>query len=116
MGKSKKAATEIRKIRVSNFAYQNIDEIISFIAFENRQPVNALKISEAIENAIKKIGENPFAYKECLQLPTKAKIYRQAICLSWLIIYKISTAEVLILSVIHGARNPSKIRKLKKIK
>ena len=88
MGKSKKAVTKTYQIRVSNFAYQNIDEIISFIAFENQQPLNAIKVSEAIENMIVKISQNPFAYKECEQLPTKTKSYRRAVCLSWLIIYK----------------------------
>lgn len=116
MGKSKKAVIKTRQVRVSDFAYQNIDEIINFIAFENQQPLNAVKVSEAIENVILKISQNPFAFKECEQLTTKTKIYRRAICLSWLIIYKISNAEILILSIIHGSRNPSKISKLKKIK
>jgi plasmid stabilization system protein ParE len=116
MGTSKKRASQTRQIRVSNFARQNIEETIKYIAFNNGQPLNAIKVSEAIDEAITRIAVNPFAYKECEQLPTKTKMYRQAVCLSWLIIYKITSSEILILSVIHGARNPKSIRKLRKIK
>lgn len=116
MGTPKKRASQTRQIRVSNYARQNIEETIKHIAFENGQPLNAIKVSEAIDETIMRIVANPFAYKECEQLPTKTKMYRQAVCLSWLIIYKITTAEILILSVLHGARNPSKIKKLRKLK
>src|SRR4051794_536116 len=116
MGTPKKRITETRQIRISYVACQNLDDIIRYIAFVNEQPLNAIKVSEAIENTIEKIAEHPFAYKECEQLPTKTKIYRQAVCLSWLIIYRISNTEILILSIIHGARSPKKIGKLRKIK
>ncbi len=116
MGKAKKGTSQTRQVRVSNFARQKIEETIKYIAFVNQQPLNAVRVNEAIENTITRIAENPYTYKECEQLPTKAKMYRQAVCLSWLIIYKISAAEILILSVIHGARNPSKIKALRKVK
>lgn len=116
MGTSKKRNPQTFEVRVSNFARQNIEDIIKYIAYIKQQPLNALKVNAAIDNTIAKISENPFAYKECEQLQTKMKFYRQAVCLSWLIIYKISTNEILILSIIHGARNPSKIKALKKVK
>lgn len=116
MGTPKKRTSKTREIRVSNFAHQNIEDIIKYIAYTKQQPLSALKVNEAIENTITKISENPFAYKECEQLQTKFKIYRQTVCLSWLIIYKISTNEILILSIIHGARNPSQIKALRKVK
>jgi plasmid stabilization system protein ParE len=116
MGTPKKGTSETHQIRISNVARQNIDDIIRYIAFVNEQPLNAIKVSEAIESTITKIAEHPYAYKECEQLPTKTKIYRQAVCLSWLIIYRISSTEILILSIIHGARSPKKIGMLRKIK
>ncbi|CAN5365676.1 hypothetical protein BH20BAC1_BH20BAC1_00570 [soil metagenome] len=112
----KKRANKTLQVRVSNYAYNQIDETISYIAFVNQQPLNAVRVSGAIENAITRIAKNPFAYKECAQLQTKTKIYRQASCLSWLIIYKITKSEILILSVIHGARNPAKLKRLRKLK
>ncbi|CAN5818875.1 hypothetical protein BH10BAC2_BH10BAC2_26980 [soil metagenome] len=116
MVKKEERASQARKIRVSNSAYKNINDLVDFIAFTQQQPFNAVKVGETIENTIEKIGINPYVYKECEQLPTSTKIYRQCACLSWLIIYKITPKEILILSVIHGAVNPVKIKKLKKIK
>ena len=116
MDKKEKAATQTRKVRILNKAFQDIDEIANFIAINNQQPLNAIKVTEAIFETVKKIGQKPFAYKECGQIPTKTKIYRQAKCLSWIIVFKILKAEILLLGVIHGARNPKKLRKLRRIK
>ena len=116
MGKKKRGTSQTYQIRVPNFARQQIDDTNEYNAFVNQQPLNALKVSEAIENTINRIEANPFAYKECEQLPSKSKMYRQAVCLSWLIIYKIVAEEILILSVIHSARNLGKIKALKKVK
>jgi len=115
MGKKEKAATESRQVRTLNEAFHDIGQLADFIANNNQQPLNAVKVTEAIFETITKIGQNPFAFKECEQLPTKTKIYR-LVCLSWIIIYKITKPGILILGVIHGSRNPSKIRKLRKVK
>ena len=61
MARQKKAAAKTYKIRVSE---------------------NAIKIGDTIFNTIDRIAENPFAFKECEELPTKNKIYRKAICKS----------------------------------
>lgn len=116
MGKKQKATSQTRKIRILDAAYEDIENITGYITNNNQQPLNAIKVGENIFAAIERIGNNPFVYKECEQLATKAKIYRQAVCLSWLIIYKITPNEIIILSVIHGARNPSKLKKLRKLK
>jgi hypothetical protein len=50
------------------------------------------------------------------EIPTANKIYRKAICLSWIIIYKIKPAETVILGIIHGHRRPSRIKSLRKVK
>src|SRR5689334_22526465 len=112
MGKKEKAATQSRQIRILDSAYQDIENATNYIADINQQPLNAAKVADAIFDAIDKIALNPLAYKECEYLPSKTKMYRQAVCLSWLIIYKITNTEILILGVIHGARKPSTIRKL----
>lgn len=116
MGKAKQKITKRREVRVSSNAYQNIYEITHYIAIEKQQPLNAVKVSNAIYATMEHLGENPFAFKEYEELPTKTKIYRKAICLSWLIIYKITVTEIIILGVIHQAKNPSKIEALRKVK
>ena len=116
MGKQKKETAATRKIRISINAHRNLNEITGYIAIVNKQPLNAIKVGDAIFKAIDHIASNPFAYKECEALPTKSKIYRRAVCLSWLIIYKITTTEIIILGIIHGSRKPSVIKSLKSVK
>ena len=116
MGKKEKTTAQKHKIRIQDEAYNDIEQITDFIANQNQQPLTAIKIADSIFQIIDKIGNNPFAYKECEAIPTKSKIYRQAICSSWLIIFRISPIEILILGIVHGARNPSEIKKLKRKK
>ena len=115
MGKNKETTAQTRKIRILDEAYADIENITDYIANNNQQPLNAIKVGERIFTTIERIENNPFVYKECEQLTTKTKIYRQVRCLAWLIIYKITPAEIIVLSVMHGARHPSKIKGLKKI-
>jgi plasmid stabilization system protein ParE len=63
MGKKEKATTEIRKVRVLEKAFQDIEQITDFIAIANQQPLNAVRVTGSIFAAINKIGQNPFAYK-----------------------------------------------------
>ena len=116
MGKQKETAPKIYKIKLSTFALQNIDEITGYIAFINCEPLNAIKIGDAIFATIDRIALNPFLFKECEEIPTKGKIYRRAICFSWIIVYKIKVDEIIVLAIIHKSRKPSKLKVLKKIK
>ncbi len=116
MDKQKKAITKNRQISVSVNALQNIDEITGYIAFVNQQLQNAIIVGNAFFELFDRIKQTPFAFKECIELPTKTKKYRQAVCHSWLVIYKITTTEIIIIGIIHGSRKPFKIRALKKLK
>ena len=71
MGKQTKQASATRQVRVSTNAFKNINEITGYIAIVNKQPLNAVKVGDALLEAIDHIGLNPFVYKECEQLPTK---------------------------------------------
>ncbi len=104
------------QVRISHNALRNIDEIVGYIAFENHQPGNAMKIGSRIFETFDRIGRHPFAFKECEELQSKAKQYRQAVCSSWLIIYKVMQLEIVILGVIHSAMKPSRIKSLRKVK
>lgn len=116
MGKQKKTIAKTYQVRISDNALKNIDEITGYIAFIKHEPVSAIKVGDAIINAIERIELNPYAFRECKELPTKSKMYRRAVCMSWLIIYKIIDVEVVILGIIHRSRNPSDAKKLRKIK
>lgn len=116
MGKQKKTASKTYEVRLSANALQNIDEITGYISFINQQPLNAIKAGDAIFETISRIELHPYAFKECPDLPTKARMYRQAICLSWSIIYRVTANEIIILGIIHSSRKPAAIKQLRKIR
>lgn len=116
MDRQKEAITKTYAVRLTTNALQNIDEITGYIAFINQEPLNAIKVGDRLFDTFPRIGNNPLAFKECEELSTKTKIYRRAICLSWLIIYKITPSEIIILGVIHQSRKPSRLKVLKKFK
>jgi plasmid stabilization system protein ParE len=116
MDEKKKPAHQTYKVRISQNALLNIDEITGYIAFIKQQPHTAIKVGDAVFEMIEIIGRNPLAYKECKEISTKSKMYRSAYCLSWHIVFRIKENTVLILGIIHHTRRPSKIRKLRVIK
>lgn len=116
MGKQKKTASKTYEVRLSANALQNIDEITGYISFINQQPLNAIKAGDAIFETISRIELHPYAFKECELMRTKTKIYRQAVCLSWNIIYRVTTNEIIILGIIHSSRKPTAIKQLRKIR
>ena len=116
MGKQKKTNTTTYQVRISNTAIQNLNEITGYIAFVHQSPLNAIKVGDAFFTLFDRIEKNPFAFKECPELLTSSKIYRQAVCHSWLVIYKITLTEIIILGIIHGSRKPSKLKFLLKVK
>jgi plasmid stabilization system protein ParE len=106
----KKAATEQKyQVKVSDNALRNI-------TFINGEPYNAIKVGDAIFATIARIEQHPFAFRECDELKTKRKIYRRAICLSWLVIYRVVQTDILVLGVMHASRKPSATKILREIR
>ena len=116
MGNTKEKAPKTYSLRVSENALQNIDTITGYIAYIKHQPLNAIRVGDKIFETIDRIEQNPLIFRECEEIPTKTKIYRKAVCMSWLIIYKIKDSEIAVLGIIHGSRRASKVRKLRKVK
>jgi plasmid stabilization system protein ParE len=82
-------------LRISVNALQNIREITGYIAFVKHQPINAIKVGDKIFETFDRIQLNPFSFRECGEIQTETKLYRKAVCMSWLIIYKVSGSEIL---------------------
>ncbi len=116
MGHSKEKAPKTYSVRITDNAVQNIDDITGYIAYINHQPLTAIRVGDKIFQIIDRIEKNPLAFRECWEIPTKTKIYRQAVCMSWLIIYRVKNFQIVILGIIHTSRKPSKIKGLRKIK
>jgi len=113
MGNTKNENSEVYSLRISKHAFQNIDHITGYIAYIKHQPINAIHVGEEIFKTIERIEKNPLAFRECAEIPTQNKIYRKAICLSWLIIYRVRHYEINILVLIHQHRKPSRIRSIR---
>lgn len=116
MVRKEKTTSKTYQVRISTHALQNIDEITGYIAFIKHQPLNAIKVGEAIFETFDRIGNNPYAFRECEELPTKTKIYRRVACSAWTIIYRIKTNEVVVLGIIHSARRPTRLKALRRVK
>ena len=116
MGRSKEEAPKTYSLRITEHASRNIDYITGFIAYIRHEPLNAIRIGDEIYRTIDRIKKNRLVFRECEEIPTRNKIYRKAVCLSWLIIYKIESPNILILGIIHGHRRPSRIRGFRKAK
>ncbi|MBN2820301.1 MAG: type II toxin-antitoxin system RelE/ParE family toxin [Bacteroidales bacterium] len=116
MGNTKEKAPKTYSLRVTENALQNIDDITGYITYIKHQPLNAIRVGDKIFETIDRIEQNPLAFRECEEIPTKTKIYRKTVCMSWNIIYKIKSSEVVVLGIIHGSRKTSKVRKLRKVK
>lgn len=114
MGNTKGKTQETYFLKVSENALRDIDHITGYIAFIKHQPINAIRVGDKIFETIGRIEQNPLAFHECEEIPTKTKIYRIATCMSWHIIFKVKDSEIIILGIIHVSRKASKIRRLKK--
>ncbi len=97
MGYSKEKAPKTYSLSVTENALQNINDITGYIAFIKHQPLNAIRVGDKIFETIDRIGKNPLAFRECEKIRTKNKIYRKAVCMSWNIIYKIKSSDIIIL-------------------
>jgi len=116
MGSTKEKASKTYLIRITKNALQNINQITGYIAFIKQQPLNAIRVGDKIFETIKRIEQNPLAFRECEEIRTKTKIYRKAVCLSWTLIFKIKDSEIIVLGIIHGSQRASKVRKLRSVK
>jgi plasmid stabilization system protein ParE len=105
------------KLRFTNNALDNLEELLFYIEFIEYSPVAAKKVKTKIIRVIKKnILFHPLSFRECDEISTKTKIYRKALCSPYWIIYKVKPFEIIILGFIHTSQAPSKTRALRRVK
>ncbi len=105
MGKKESRNSKTYTLVITQNYYNNLTQIVDYIALVNKQPANALKIGNGINLTLNKIKLNPLCYSECENLPTKKGIYRKALFKTWLIIFKIKSMEVIVLGVLSAKRS-----------
>ena len=62
MGTEKTATPKPFNLKIKFNYFLNLEQIVDFIAFEQKQPLNAIKVGEGINATMVKIVENPFLY------------------------------------------------------
>lgn len=112
MGTEKATTPKSYSLVIKANYYLNLEQIVNYIAFEKKQPLNAIKAAESINKTMIKIVDNPLIYAECENIPTKTKIYREAGYKTWLIIFKVKSYQVIILGVISGKQKPTRFKKM----
>jgi plasmid stabilization system protein ParE len=105
---NKKAYTLV----IADKYYDNLRQIIYYIAEKQKQPLNAINVAKGINKTMSKIIDNPLAYAECENIPTKTKIYREAGYKSWLVIFKVKSKQVTILGVLSGKQKAATFKSL----
>ncbi len=87
-------------------------EIFNYIYQNSEQ--NAQKFKYEIINIITKIQKEPYAFPPEPYLQTKQNLYRFAILMKkWKIIFKATNKLLIFIGIIHTARNPMEIKKLR---
>ena len=80
----------------------------------NKSPQNATKFTKELGLKLLEIKQNPKAFPVESYLETKNNVYRFALVMkSWKIIYKTTNNIIVIIGIIHTARHPNEIRKLR---
>lgn len=115
MGIAKEETPKAYFLDLTENAVRNIDEIVGHIAFEKHEPLNAIIVGDKIFEKLDMIELIPLGYRECEEIPTKTKMYRKAVCMSWNVIFKIVGHQIIVLGIIHGSNRPSKVSKLKRM-
>jgi addiction module RelE/StbE family toxin len=85
------------KLRYERGALADLDEILAYIAQENREA--AVRLAARFEEVARRIAENPF-----LGEATRKSSFRRFPVGNYLIVYEVAQGEVIIHYIRHGAR------------
>ena len=69
MDRTEKEAPKAYSLRITEHALQDIDNITGYIAYIRHEPLNAIRAGDEIFKTIDRIEKNPFAFRECEEIP-----------------------------------------------
>jgi antitoxin ParD1/3/4/toxin ParE1/3/4 len=96
----------MKRYRISREALADIDQIITYIARDSRR--NAVRVWERFEETFERLAESPGIGHERAEL--RDPTLRVCSVYSYLVIYDPTVRPVLILRVVHGARNINRLK------
>ena len=95
------------KLKISEPAYEDLDEILTYIVNELCAPEAAARFANAVEDCYNRLKRNPLMYASADMSELAEKDYRRAPVKNHLILYKVNEATkvVYIHRIFYGARN-----------
>ena len=77
------------RIKVTEHAHNDLDQIVSYIVEELGNPPAALSLLATVENVYEKLAETPNMYSLCLKPLLSRQGFRKAPISGYLMIYKV---------------------------
>ncbi len=99
------------KLIVSEDAHRDVDEIVTYIAKELKNPQAASRFLDDVEQAYLRIADNPCLFALCHDERLQKQGYRKVVIRNYLVVYR-EDAEgntVYIVRVLYGARDYTKL-------
>ena len=95
------------KLIISEFAHQDLDNIISYIAVKLANPTAAVNLLNEVDKCYNYLKNNPLMYEKCQDKNLKKENYRKALIKNYVLIYKVNenTKTVSIMRIFYGAQN-----------
>ena len=95
------------RLEITDSAYKDLDDIVTYIAETLFAPVAAARFAEAVEKCYDNLKTQPFMYAAASMPELAGKGYRRAPVNNYLILYNVDEASkiVHIHRIFYGARN-----------
>lgn len=99
------------KLIVTKSANEDLDNIVSYIAFQLANPAAATNFINEVEKCYDYLKRNPLMYEMCYNIFLEKEGYHKAIIKNYVLIYKIdqSAKEVIIYRFFYGAQDYMKL-------
>jgi len=104
-----------KQVAVSDEFDNSVDRIYAY-GLETFGYFQAERYDRQILQSIATLSTYYTFYPECQHLATLSRMYRNIILNSHLIIYRITTARIEVLDIVHAASSIRRIRNVRKIK
>ncbi len=101
------------QIEISEFVENDLREECEYFE-QHHSEKYAQQFWKEFYKQVDTILPNPLKYSECRFLPTKKKGYRNIIWGNYLIIYRIKSKVVQVLTLFHTKQHPNKIKQTRR--
>ncbi|WHH59694.1 type II toxin-antitoxin system RelE/ParE family toxin [Petroclostridium sp. X23] len=78
------------KLIISEFAHQDLDKIVSYIAVQLANPIAAGDFLDEVDKCYGHLKSNPMTYAKCQDKRLEKEGYRKALIKNYVLVYKIN--------------------------